>query len=329
MARIFTESFEAQHFLRFSVNNGAVINATSLMDAIACASVTGGQYFEKTFGSGLAEFYTGMFFYPASSATQIQLLRWSSGATELGRLQQNTVTKVIEAVVGGVVVASSATALVDNTLYHVQTHLLIADGGSGVLQVKLDDTIVVNYAGDTKPGADTTIDTLRWHGVNGAARYDTLTVNNVSGAEDNTWPGIIRIQRMLPAGPGFYVDNWARNTGASNWQAVDEVPPDGDTTYIFTTSQNIYESFSMSDQSLANVNYKALITSAVAKKDSGTVQLAIGIRDDQNSTNYFGANSALGTSYGVVEERRTTDPSTGTTWVSGGINATQALIDST
>lgn len=329
MSRIFTESFEAQHILRFTASNSPSIVTGSLIDGVASLNLTGNQYVEKLFSSGTSEFYSGQFIMPTVSASQIQFIQWRSGATELGRIQQNIITKVIEAVVGGVVVASSSAGLVDSTIYHLQVHLLIADGGSGVLQVKKDDTIVINYSGDTKPGADATIDTIRWGGINGTCRYDTLTVNNVSGAEDNSWPGVVRIQRLLPAGPGTYVDNWSRNTGASNWQAVDETPPDSDTTYLFTTSANIYESFSMSDQSLTSVNYKALITSAVAKKDSGTVQLAIGIRDDQNSTDYFGANSPLGTSYGVVEERRTVDPSTGVAWVSDGINSTQALIEST
>jgi hypothetical protein len=327
MARIFTESFEPQHFLRFSVISSPSINTGSLVDGIACMVLSGSQYAEKTFSTGLSEFYTGCFIRPVVSASQIQIIQWRSGSTELGRLVINTVTRVLDAVVNGVTVASSTQALVDSTIYHVQTHLQIAD--AGVLQVKLNDTQVINYAGDTKPGADATINTIRWGGINGSADWDDLTVNDTTGAEDNSWPGIIRIARLLPSGPGTYVNNWSRNTGSTNWEAVDEVPPDNDTTYIFTSSANIYESFSMSDQSLVNVNYKALITSVVAKKDSGTVQLAVGIRDDQNSTDYFGVNSALDVSYGCIQERRTVDPSTGVAWTSTGVNFQQALIDST
>jgi hypothetical protein len=327
MARLFTESFEPQHTLRFSVVNSPTINNASLMDGVACVILSGSQYVEKTFSTAISEFYAGMFLRPVVSGTQIQIVQWRSGVTELGRLVVNTVTRVIDAVVNGVTVASSTQALVDATIYHIQVHLQIAD--AGVLQVKLNDTQVINYAGDTKPGAETTINTIRWGGINGSADWDDLTVNDTTGAEDNSWPGIIRIARLLPSGPGTYVNNWSRNTGSTNWQAVDEVPPDNDTTYIFTSTANLYESFSMSDQSLVNVNYKALITSVVAKKDSGTVQLAVGIRDDQNSTDYFGANSALDVSYGCIQERRTVDPSTTATWTSVGINSQQALIDST
>jgi hypothetical protein len=234
---------------------------------------------------------------------------------------------VLEAVVGGSTVASSSNALVDGTTYHIQVHIQIAD--AGIFQVKLDDNQVINFSGDTKPGADTTVDIFRWGGINGVCRWDSLTVNDTLGAADNSWPGILRFQRMLPTGPGNYVNNWSRNAGANNWDAVDEVPHDSDTTYLFTTTANLYESFSMADHTLTNVIFKALLTAAIAKKDSGTVQLALGIRDNDNSTDYFGANSTLGTSYGVVEERRTVDPSTGVAWVAAGLNATESLIVST
>jgi hypothetical protein len=327
MARLFTESFEPQHFLRFSSFNSPAINTASLIDGVACLLLNGSQYVEKDFSTPLSEFYAGLFIRPVNSITQIQIIRWASGTTELGRLVINTVTRVLDAVVNGVTVASSTQALIDNTIFHIQVHLQIAD--AGVFQVKLNDTQVINFAGDTKPGADATINKIRWGGINGSSEWDDLTVNDTTGAEDNSWPGIIRIARLLPAGPGTYVNNWSRNTGSTNWEAVDEVPPDNDATYIFTSAANLYESFSMSDQSLVNVNYKALITSVVAKKDSGTVQIAVGIRDDQNSTDYFGVNSALDVSYGCIQERRTVDPSTAATWTSVGINSQQALIDST
>lgn len=327
MARLLTESFEAQHTLRFNTFTG-LINTSSQVDEIASANLTGSQFAERVFSSAMSEFYAGFFIKVSNSGTTVQFLRWGSGATELGRIQLNSTTKQIEAVVGGSVVATSTHFIVDNTIYHLQVHLLISDAG-GSLQTKLDDTLDISFTGDTKPGSDTTADRIRWGGINGSSFFDDLCVNNTSGAEDNSWPGVVRIQRMLVTGAGNYVNNWSRNTGANNWQAVDEVPHNSDTDYLFTTTANLYESFSMADQSLVNANYRALITSAIAKKDSGTVQLAVGIRHNLNSTDYWGANSALGTSYGVVEERRTTDPSTGAAWTSVRLNSTEALINST
>jgi hypothetical protein len=231
-------------------------------------------------------------------------------------------------VVGGVTVATGSSINNSFTVYHYQVRVKIANAG-GVIEVKRDDgTEVLTFNGDTQPAANSTIARVQWTSPN-VSVVDACVINNTTGAADNGYPGILRFQRMLPAGPGFYVNNWSRNTGSTNWEAVDEVPPDSDTTYLFTSSANIYESFSMSDQTLTSVNYKALLTAVIAKKDSGTVQLAVGIRDDDNSTNYYVANSPLAASYGVVEGRQTTDPSTSATWTAAGINATQALIVST
>lgn len=328
MSRLLTESFECGHTLRFSAVSSPTIASDSLVDAIRNLNLSGSQFVEYTITSAVAEFYAGFFFRPTVSASTIQLISWASGATELGRLQENTVTKAIDLVVNSVVVASTSQILVDSTNYHIQVHVLISDAG-GIIDVRIDDVLKGTFTGDTKPGSDTTVNKIRWGGNNGNARWDTLTLNNTSGSSDNSWPGVRRVSRLAPSGPGFYVNNWSRNTGSTNWEAVDEVPPDDDTTYLFTTTANLYESFSMSDFSISNANIQALLTSAVAKKDSGTVQLAVGIRDDDNSTNYFGVNGSLGTSYGVLEERRTVDPSTGVAFNIAGVNSTQALIDST
>jgi hypothetical protein len=301
-----------------------------VLDGLRCLQFSNGSEFVDLTTS-VTEFYTGFFFRTTSAAGTFNFFKWENASTGavLGVLNINPGTQRIEAYTGAgaVLVGTGTHTLVNDTLYHIQVHVTIANAG-GVLDVKLDDNVEITFVGDTQPGADTTVTRYRWTSVS-TSYFDSLTINNTTGAIDNTWPGILRFQRMLPTGPGNYVNNWSRNTGANNWDAVDEVPHDSDTTYLFTTTANLYESFSMADHTLTNAVFKALLTAAIAKKDSGTVQLALGIRDNDNSTDYFGANSTLGTSYGVVEERRTVDPSTGVAWVAAGLNATESLIVST
>lgn len=328
MSRLFTESFEAGHLLRMPGTTSAIATA-SPMDGLRYLVTPSGT------GAGVGftasdELYFGFFFRrDVGTAAGQAITFWVNGATFLGGLQFDGSGHIQVYTGTSTVVATGTDALVNGTLYHIQVHVKIHDT-LGVIEVKLDDILKITFNGDTKPGADTTINGIGYNVLTtGQNSYDTLTINNTSGSVDNSWPGVIRIQRKLVVGAGTYVNNWSRNTGSTNWEAVDEVPPDDDTSYLFTTSANIYESFSMAADALTFVNYKALITSAVAKKDSGTVQLAVGIVDNENAVNYWGANSAVGTSYGVVDSRMTTDPSTSATWTSGGIKAVQALIDST
>ena len=324
MSRLFTESFEAQHLLRFSAVTGTIFT-TSLIDGVACIGMSGNEMCEATIAAQ-SEFYVGFWFRATNSASTIQLLQWRSGATELGRLQMNSVTKVMEVVINSVTVASSTVTLNDTTNYHIEVHVLI-DNTVGVVQVKKDAVQIINYSNqDTQPGADTTVTVVRWGGINGVAFYDTLVINSTAGTESNSWTGVVRRKLLTPTGPGNYVDNWSRNTGASNWQAVDEVPHTSDTDYLFTTTSSLYESFSMLDHGLTNATILAVATAVIAKKDSGTSKLIVGIRDNDNSTDYMTPAQNLSVSYGVIEERRTLDPSTGAAWTLAGANTTEALI---
>ena len=335
MARLFNESAEAGHSLRFTTFSGGIGAASNV--AIPDGGITlDGNRMIKIDASqasvdigSTAEFYGAFFFASLNIAGAANIFAWKNGATTLGGIKLNAATHVLELYTDNFItlVASGTHALTNNTAYHIQVHVKINDA-TGVIEVKLDNNSEASFSGDTKPGADTLVTSYQWL-ASTQSYFDNMILNDINGSIDNTWPDVVRFRALTPTGPGFYVNNWSRNTGSTNWEAVDEIPNDGDTTYVFTTTANIYESFSMSDQSLVNANYMALITSVLAKKDSGTVKIALGIRDDDNNTNYWGANSNLGTSYGVIEERRTVDPSTGVSWTSTGINSTQALIDST
>jgi len=330
MARLFQESFEAGHVLRFSSisDSGVGPIANSSLDGSYLCQLGAGRWVEKIFGTALSEAYIGNYHFTQDTAAQ-RVVSWrvSGTSTELGRVQLNGSTKKLEALVGGSVVATGATILNASTKYHIQVHIKIADAG-GVLDVKLDDVPQITFAGDTKPGADTTFDAIRW-GDQGNSYMDNMVVNDITGGADNTWPGIVRFKILQPNANGNYNLNWTRfNTGIPAWDNVDEIPHDSDTTYLYTTSAAVKESFGMADQSLTAVTYKSLITAAIVKKDSGTIKLKIGIRDLDNATDYQAAAVDVGVSYGVVEERRTVDPSTAAAWTSSGINATEALIES-
>jgi len=339
MSRLLTDSFELDiEFPEFhprwtATSTGFArpgIDATSLIDGVRCVSFGGPTAFLYKDIDSVTEIYAAMWFrFIAAPNTLGSFFLWqtTTGSVTLGYVGVQNSVLVVSAD-GTTVAATGTRSLTAGTNYHMQVYVNYADVGSIV--VKLDDNVEITYAGDTKPGVIADITRVAITGATSNTTYiDTICVNSTAGTVDNSWPGVVRMKLLTPAGPGTYVNNWSRNAGATNWQAVDEVPNDGDTTYLYTSTANVYESFSMTDPGLTSVNYQALITSSIAKKDSGTVQLAVGIVDDDNATNYYVANSALGTSYGIVEGRLTLDPSTGSAWTPSGINATQALIVST
>jgi hypothetical protein len=122
-----------------------------------------------------------------------------------------------------------------DTWYHIQLRVKIADAG-GVIQVKLDGNVDIDYSGDTKPGAGTTISyfTLcnETYKSNGAGYFfDDLVIR------DDDWPGEVRFDAALvPTGDSVVA--WTPSAGGDNYALVDEVPPsEADYVYSETDGQ--------------------------------------------------------------------------------------------
>jgi hypothetical protein len=324
MARIFTESFEGDHLLQWGTGNGYVIsNAVSLDGSVYAGACAGGGRYGDFSVTANAELYIGLYYYgPLINDFPFQ---WFGSGSQLGYVYVDNGTKELRAF-DGTTTYGSGKILTANTTYHIQAHVVISNT-VGVIQLRLNDVLVLDQQNiDTQPGAVTQIDLFRIGESSGVSYQDSIVVNDTTGSADNSWPGIVRFRVGTVVGPGFYVNNWNRNTGATNWQAVAEIPPDGDTTYLYTSTASTYESFSMNNPVISFANFRALRTMAVVKKDTGTVKLALGIRDLDNNTDYYSAGQDVGTSYVMVQDRRTLDPSTSMSWTQAGIGNVQSLI---
>lgn len=327
MARRFTESFERSSLVRWGTGSDyQLTNALNLDGSTWCGTSIGGTRYGEFNVTAASEYYIGMFYY--GGLVNAQPIQWYGSGTQLGYLYVDNSTKELR-VFDGTTSYGSGHILTAHIVYHFQVRIKI-DNTTGILQVKLDNTLVIDQQNiDSQPGAVTTIDNFRIGLDGGASAQDSICVNDTSGSIDNSWPGIVRMRGLAVIGNGALATGaWSKNTGAAEWDHVEEVPPDNDTTYLSTTSANTYSSFSMADQALTYANYTAMTVSAIAKKDSGTVNLGVGFRI--GSSNYIaGVSSSLGTSYGNVEGRLTTDPSTSLSWGSANINAAEAFIFST
>ena len=323
MARIFTESFEGDHLLQWGTGNDYRTTTPGLDGSTWAGTCVGGSRYGDFSVTANAEYYIGM--YNNDQVLNSFPIQWFGSGAQLGYLYVDNATKELRAFDGTTTYASGQ-ILTAFTTYHFQVHIVISNT-VGVIQVKLNDVLVINQTNiDTQPLAVTQIDLFRIGLGGGVTIQDSITVNDTTGSTDNSWPGIVRFIAKVVQGPGAYVNNWSRNTGANNWDCVEEIPPDNDTTYLFTSSASTYESFSMNNPVISFANFRALRTMAVVKKDTGTVKLAVGIRDLDNNTDYYSAAQDVGTSYVMVQDRRTLDPSTSLSWTQAGLGNVQALI---
>ncbi|MEX1275078.1 MAG: hypothetical protein WEE20_04050, partial [Bacteroidota bacterium] len=108
-------------------------------------------------------------------------------------------------------------------------------------------------------------------GVTGSASttdifFDDVAVNGTSSAADN-WPGVGSIVHMQPNATGDNEQWTSAGTDAScdaaadpNWQCVDEITPDGDTTRVQSTSAGNIDDYNMETASNAGIDSGATIS---------------------------------------------------------------------
>lgn len=108
-------------------------------------------------------------------------------------------------------------------------------------------------------------------GAVSATLFDDLYLCDGAGTINNDFLGTRRVQTLVPDGPA--VAGWTPNTG-TNWQAVDEMGPDDDTTFVAASSAGPVDRHTLQDlpPAVTSVSGVRLIYRA-RKVDSGTAQM--------------------------------------------------------
>ena len=318
-------------------------------------------------GSGTAvtpsEIFTGFFFLDTAPSSAVvapvggsqidakhRLMSFWSGTTGICTVKIDPVTQKLQlfvgafywldvffSVVGNVptyALAANSTqgqAIVQNTVYHCQIRVKL-DGANSIVQVKLDDTLVIDWTG-TLPG--TTMDRVMLHSAgasyadtNGNLYIDSIVINDTTAAvcaEDATWTGIRRFKVQLVAGPGTYAQ-FTPVPAVANYLNVDDVPNDADTTINYALTTGLKDSFPTSPHGLSalNVTFKAWFQEVIARKDSGTFQIKLGVR--RAGVDYIMATGIdTGISYDVFDHRLCQDPSSLNSWTGTGLDSTEII----
>lgn len=320
--RIFTDGAEMGDMVFWTTYSGATLTSIGTRtggycyteDATAWAYKSITPVDEIYLRYGFAWGYNGGGFY------------WqSSGGTTLGSLL--TSGGYLVANNGAGTVGTTTTALTANVWYLVEIHVKIADSPNGIIQVKIDGKpIEIDYSGDTKPGADTTIGRIYFQGW--YISLDDLalnTIDNSDGKGDISWCGDGRIVKITPSGSGT-VNDWQNNGGVSasaNYLYVDEYPNDGDTTYVYSDTSGSIQRFAMSDNySGTGITVRRVFAEARIKRASTAEtyvkigQLALGGTDTLSGSTLAGISSYER----IVGPEEKVNPVSGIAWTEADID---------
>lgn len=253
------------------------------------------------------------------TTTHISVVRTAAGIIDLRRGLAGSGTSL----------AKGTTIIPQATWNYIEIQATIADSG-GTVKVRLNGatTNEIDFTGDTKnAGTSTNIDqvVLLTSGSGSTARFDDVYVLNSTGSSNTTFLGDIRVHALSPNNNGTYSQlTGSDGNQTDNYQLVDE-KPFSSSDYVGSPTVGLRDTYALADLPAVSQIFGLQNNFIGAKSDatSGNAKSALLI----NSTLYYGATRALGTSYVAYSDIYDTNPNTLTAWTSTVVNSMEAGME--
>lgn len=205
--------------------------------------------------------------------------------------------------------------------------VLHASAGAWIVQVNGAEVLNVSGIDTTTTANNYATQVSLAGGINrtGTFYYDDWIVYDTSGTTYNDFLGDKRVIEQAPTGDGGTMQ-FTPSTGTSGFAMVDEVPPDGDTSYIedATVGHVARLTFPSLPVSTGTV-LSADVVWYGRKTDAGTRTIKGSVKSGASTAS--GADTALATTYGYGRGQFDTDPNGGGAWTIAAVNAAEYGVE--
>ena len=204
----------------------------------------------------------------------------------------------LEIVRGATVLATGSTTIALNTAYYIEVKCLVHNS-AGSFEIKINGTSEVSITGtDTQEQSDSNVLAI---GLGYLSAYsppgyfDDFYIDNSDGTLNNGYRGEQRMVMITPTSDSSVV--FSRNTGASNYLAVDDSPgaPDEDTTYVFASTSGNKDEYGLSDLTGVSTARSIRLMTRAEKDDVNPKSFKAGIKSgatNQQVTHVLGVGYA-------------------------------------
>jgi len=324
MARVLQTGFEHGSPLWFDAVSGATITAGSKRNGNYGLNLGQNHYGQKALPSPLGEFYFRVGFNVVNATFVMIQFREDATLHVEVRLNNNGAIAVYR----GATLLASAGVYPGATYHCVEGRIKIHDA-TGIAHIKVDGDLVIELNNvDTRNGGTTgEADNLRLVGgtVGGSIMYaDDLALNDTTGARNNSWVGNGRAALMVPNAAGDKTD--LTPSADANWQNVDEVPHDSDTTYNQSATVGHYDLYNLTSVTLESgeaINaVAALAVVKLAAAGDGDAQVGI-----KTAAEDWATAVPLGSdAYVMLDKIYEVDPHDSAAWSQAKLDALQVGV---
>lgn len=293
---------------------------------------------QSVFGLGLASFVdtlpsddTSVYLQECRTAANAILCRLKLLPT--GAIQLETGSIILPTVLA----TSDPGVITANEFNHVEAKYVFA-GAAGACEVRRNGVTVID-ATSVDIGAAASCAIFAYGVTAGIWGGSEMCVDDVfwwndAGSFNNDFIGDRVVVFLNPNGDEAASD-WTRNTGATDFSAIADLAPDGDTTYIEATTNGDTSEFALTNLDAEVVNIAGLCAYTNGKKtDAGDGSVTVSMLSaDVGSPAApavdVGDEHAFGLNYGYFVDVFETDPATGALWTPSAVNAARVRLERT
>jgi hypothetical protein len=222
----------------------------------------------------------------------------------------------------GTLLQSTSSGISANVWYYLEFKANIHPT-AGTWEVRLNGSTILSGTGNTRNSSNSQLNVVRWAFGSGNRDYDDIYILSTAGTVNNDFLGDVKVSVLSPNGAGNY-SGWTPSAG-SNYQCVDEIPPNDDTDYVSTATAGTKDSYTFSDLSGSPTVYGVQLTLRHRKDDAGTRTVRPLVR--VGGTDYFGSNQSVSDSYASRLQVWETNPGTGNLWAASELNSAEFGVE--
>ncbi len=193
--------------------------------------------------------------------------------------------------------------------------LVYVHGSSGRVRILVgpSNQEVMNFTGNTQNTANQRLDAARLgflgsSGISSWIHIDNLFITS-AGSTDAPL-GERRIRTLVPTGNDAV--QWTPTGATQNWQAVNEIPANNDSSYNSSNTSGAEDTFATNWQMTSDIIHAVQVSAHARKDDAGVQNIRNVIKI--GSTSYPGPNRTLLDSYMRHKNFWTQNPATSSNW---------------
>ena len=234
---------------------------------------------------------------------------------------------------GSEVSSTSGPVMTAGGWYHFECKFT-PNGATSSIEVRVNEVTVLNngsfaigtaLSGDGTTSTETSSVRFGNHLVAAYVYVDDLFAWDTSGSYNTDFIGDRKVATLMPNGDTSVMD-WTPDTGSTEYTQIDEIGPDGDTSYVYVGAVSNAEAEFDLEAMPSNAGAIAAVQTYVAarKTDAGTCDYRTDIVSGGLDT--AGDSHPITTSYLYYMDVFETDPNTGAQWTKSGVDSAKIRL---